>query len=196
MVPKPEGRKVVNCKWVFKTKLGPDGQVKYYKACLVVKEFSQVKGIDFNEMYSPIVGYFIVWTLLAPTCANDWHIYQIDTKSAFLNGDLKEEIYMKIPPGQNRPEKHVWQLKKALYSLKQVSQEWYTKMHEVMVGLGYKISVANKCVFTCVDTNSHLIIVAVYIDDFLFISKSLKFVEFSKLEMSSYFEMKNLGLVK
>ena len=65
-----------------------------------------------------------------------------------------------------------------------------------MVGLGYKVSVADKCVFTCVDTNGHLIIVAVYMDNFLFISKFLKFVEFSKLEMSSYFEMKNLGLVK
>jgi len=147
-------------------------------------------------MYSLIVGYSIVRTLLALACANDWYIYQMDIKSAFLNGNLKEEIYMKIPPGQDRPERHVWQLRKALYNLKQVLQEWYTKVHEVMIGLGYKVSVADKCVLTCVDTNGHLIIVAVYMDDFLFISKSLKFVEFSKLEMSSYFEMKNLGLVK
>ena len=70
MVPKPEGCKVVNCKWVFKTKLSSNGQVKYYKACLVVKGFSQVEGIDFNETYSPVVGYFTVWTLLALTCAN------------------------------------------------------------------------------------------------------------------------------
>jgi len=60
----------------------------------------------------------------------------MDAKSAFLNGDLKEEIYMKILPGQDRPEEHVWQLRKALYGLKQASQEWYTKVHEVMVGLG------------------------------------------------------------
>ena len=75
MVPKPEGRKVVNCKWVFKTKLGPDGQVKRYKACLVAKWFSQVKGIDFNERYSPVVGHSTVWTLLALVCANGWHIH-------------------------------------------------------------------------------------------------------------------------
>jgi len=71
MVPKPEGYKVVNCKWVFKMKLSPDGQVKHYKARLVIKGFSQVEGIDFNETYSPVVGYFTVWTLLALTCAND-----------------------------------------------------------------------------------------------------------------------------
>jgi len=75
MVPKPEGRKVVNCKWVFKMKLGPNGQVKCYKAHLVAKGFSQVKGIDFNETYSPVVGYSTVWTLLALACTNGWHIY-------------------------------------------------------------------------------------------------------------------------
>jgi len=107
MVPKPEGCKVVDCKWVFKTKLGPDGQVECYKACLVTKEFSQVEGIDFNEMYSPIIGHFTVQTLPALTCANSWHIHQIDVKLAFLNGNLKEKIYMKISLGQNRPERHV-----------------------------------------------------------------------------------------
>ena len=121
MVPKPESCKVVNCKWVFKTKLSTDGQIKCYKAHLVAKGFFQVEGIDFNETYSPVVGYSTVQTLLALTCANGWHIHQMDAKSAFLNGDLKEEIYIKIPPGQDRPERHVWQLKKALYGLKQVS---------------------------------------------------------------------------
>ena len=196
IVPKPEGCKVVDCKWVFKMKLGPDGQVKHYKARLVAKGFSQVKGINFNETYSSVVGHSTVQTLLALTCANSWHIHQMDAKSAFLNRDLKEEIYMKIPPGQDRPEEHVWWLRKALYNLKQVSQEWYTKVHKVMVGLRYKISVADKCVFTHIDANGYLIIVAVYVDDFLFISKSLKFVESSKSEMSSHFEMKDLGPAK
>jgi len=107
MVSKPESCKVVNCKWVFKTKLSPDGQVKCYKARLVAKGFSQVEGINFNETYSPVVGHFTVRTLLALTCANGWHIYQMDAKSAFLNGDLKEEIFMKIPPEQDRPKGHV-----------------------------------------------------------------------------------------
>jgi len=174
----------------------PDGQVKCYKACLVTKEFSQVKGIDFNKTYSPVVGYSTVRTLLALAYANSWHIHQMDTKSAFLNGDLKEEIYMKIPPEQDRPKGHVWWLRKALYGLKQTLREWYTKMHEVMVRLGYKASVADKYVFTCIDVNGHLIIVAVYVDNFLFISKSLKFVKSSKSEMSSHFKMKDLGSAK
>ena len=107
IVPKPEGCKVVDYKWIFKMKLSPDSQVKHYKAHLVVKGFSQVKDIDFNEMYSPVVGHSTVWTLLALTCANGWHIHQMDAKSAFLNGDLKEEIYIKILPGQDKPEGHV-----------------------------------------------------------------------------------------
>ena len=107
MVLKSEGCKVVNCKWVFKTKLGSDGQVKHYKARLVAKGFSQVEGINFNETYSPVVGHSTVQTLLALTCANGWHIHQMDAKSAFLNKDLKKEIYIKIPLGQDRPEEHV-----------------------------------------------------------------------------------------
>ena len=70
MVPKPEGHKVVDCKWVFKTKLGPDGQVKHYKARLVAKEFSQVESIDFNETYSSVIGHSTVRTLLALACVN------------------------------------------------------------------------------------------------------------------------------
>jgi len=121
MVPKSEGCKVVDYKWVFKMKLGPDGQVKCYKARLVAKGFSKVKDIDFNETYSPVVGHSTVWTLLALACTNGWHIHQIDAKSAFLNGDLKEEIYMKILPGQDRPKGYIWWLRKALYGLKQAS---------------------------------------------------------------------------
>ena len=108
MVPKPEGHKVVNCKWVFKMKLGPDGQVKCYKACLVTKGFSQVEGIDFNKTYSPVVGHSTVRTLLALACTNGWHIHQMDAKPAFLNEDLKKEIYIKIFPGQNRLKRYVW----------------------------------------------------------------------------------------
>ena len=186
----------MNCKWVFKTKLGLDGQVECYKAHLVGKKFFQVEGIDFNKIYLPIVGHSTVWTLLALACTNGWHIHQMDVKSAFLNRDLKEEIYMKILLGQERPKRYVWQLRKTLYGLKQASQVWYTKVHKVMVKLKYKASVANKCVFTCIDANSHLIIVAVYVNDFLFISKFLKFVESSKLEMSSHFKIKNLGPAK
>ena len=196
MVSKPKGCKVVNCKWIFKIKLGPNGQVKCYKARLVAKGFSQVEDINFNETYSPVVGHSTVRTLLALACTNSWHIHQIDAKLAFLNRDLKEEIYIKILPGQDRPKEHVWQLRKALYGLKQALQEWYTKVHEVMVGLEYKALVADNCVFIYIDANGHLIIVAVYVDDFLFISKSLKFVESSKSEISGHFEMKNLGLAK
>ena len=100
-------------------KLGPDGQVECYKACLVAKGFSQVKDINFNETYSPVVGYSTVQTLLALVCTNSQHIHQMDVKLAFLNRDLKKEIYMKIPPEQERPEGHVWWLRKTLYGLKQ-----------------------------------------------------------------------------
>jgi len=102
-------------------KLGPDGQVEHYKAHLVAKGFSQVKGIDFNKTYSSVVGYSTVQTLLALACANGWHIHQIDAKSAFLNRNLKEEIYMKIPPGQDRPKRHVWQLRNVKFTNSRLS---------------------------------------------------------------------------
>jgi len=120
-VGKPKNRRIVGCKWIFKCKLGPDGQVECYKARLVAQGFSQVEGIDYNETYAPVTRYGTIRTLLALTARHQWHIHQMDAKAAFLNSDLSEEIYMKAPPGSDTRDSFVWQLNHALYGLKQAS---------------------------------------------------------------------------
>ena len=74
--------------------MGPDGQIKCYKACLVAQGFSQVEGIDYNETFAPVTKFNSIWLLLALSARFDWEIHQMDVKSAFLNGKLKEEIYI------------------------------------------------------------------------------------------------------
>ena len=178
MIPRPKGQKIVNYKQVFKIKLDANSQIKYYKVCLVAKEFFQIKDIDFNKIYSLFIGYSTAQTLLSLACTNSWHIYQMNAKSVFLNSDLKKKIYIKILLGQNRLKEHIWYFQKAFYSPKQTLQEQYTKIYKIMVRLEYKTSVADKCVFAHIDTKSHLIIVTIYVNDFLFISKFLNFIKF------------------
>ena len=80
-------------------KMGPDGQIKHYKARLVTQGFSQVKGIDYNETFAPVTKFNSIWLLLALSAHFNWKIHQMDVKSAFLNGELEEEIYIRVPPG-------------------------------------------------------------------------------------------------
>ena len=106
-VLKPVGRKVIGYKWVFKTKLNEDGQVERYKAQLIAQGFLQIPGIDFDETFAPVTCYQILRTLLALANCYRWHIHQIDVKSAFLNGNLENKIFMRILPGVEEKEGQV-----------------------------------------------------------------------------------------
>ncbi|MFN7611034.1 MAG: reverse transcriptase domain-containing protein, partial [bacterium] len=99
LVPRPAGRNIVSCKWVFKTKLGSDGQIDRYKARLVARGFTQVEGIDYQETYSPVVKMTSIRILLSLVAIFDLELHQMDVKTAFLNGKLDEEIYMQQPEG-------------------------------------------------------------------------------------------------
>jgi len=112
----PKGRKVVKNHWVFNIK--PDG---CYWSRLVAKGFSQVEGIDFDKLFSPVVYYKTTRLLLTIAALENLDIQSIDVKTAYLYGDLDEEIYMEQPEGFKLPRKEnkVWRLRKALYSLKQ-----------------------------------------------------------------------------
>ena len=107
-VIKPHDHKIVGCKWVFRYKLGPDGQIEKYKVCLITQGFSQVEGIDYNETFAPVTKFNSIQLLLALSACYDWEIYQMDVKSAFLNGELNEEIYMRVPQGYKAAPGTVW----------------------------------------------------------------------------------------
>eukprot|EP00253_Pinus_taeda_P007367 PITA_07367 len=96
-VPLPKGRKLVRCKWVYRTKYGPDGKVDKHKARLVAKGFSQVEGIDYTETFSPVAKMNSIRLVFSLAASLKWEVHQMDVKSAFLHGDLHEEIYMEQP---------------------------------------------------------------------------------------------------
>ena len=122
-VMRPKNRRVVGCKWIFKEKRGPDGEIQKYKARLVARGFTQIPGVDFTETFAPVTKFTSIRILLALAAIHDYEIHQMDVKSAFLNGVLDEEIYMDSPPGYPAPNGKVWRLRKSLYGLKQASRE-------------------------------------------------------------------------
>ncbi|KIL57633.1 hypothetical protein M378DRAFT_16140, partial [Amanita muscaria Koide BX008] len=193
-VPRPRDRKIIGSKWVFKTKTGPDGQVEKYKARLVAQGFSQVEGIDYNETFAPVTKSNSIRLLLALAARHDWEIHQMDVKSAFLNGELEEEIYMKVPPGHKASADAVWRLKKALYGLKQASREWYKKLSAELKTLGFTRLQADHCVFYK-NMDRHPPIIAVYVDDNMVLSDSLDLVTKTKSDLGSRFDMTDLGEV-
>ena len=111
---------VVGCRWVFKTKRGPDGEVNRFKARLVAQGFLQLEGIDYKEVFAPVVRYDSVRTVLAIANQLDLELHQMDVKCAFLNGHLEEEIYMTQPEGYEDEENpdFVCKLNRSLYGLK------------------------------------------------------------------------------
>ena len=99
----PFGKSAIGCKWVYKIKTRSDGIVDRYKARLVARGFTQEYGIDYEETFAPMARLSFVRTLIAVSTARKWPLFQMDVKNVFLNGELSEEVYMKLPPGYSHP---------------------------------------------------------------------------------------------
>jgi transposase InsO family protein len=169
-VPRPADRKVIKCKWVYRLKLNAQGGVARYKARLVAKGYSQVPGIDYNETFAPVTRLETIRLLMALAVEKDWEIRQIDVKTAYLYGDLAEEIYMEPPEGYNVPVGHVLLLKKALYGLKQAGRQWYLKLKSILKEFGFKQVVCEPHTFVVhkvVNRVMRTLIVPVYVDDLI-----------------------------
>ena len=119
VVPRPEKTNVISSKWVYKLKHDANGEISRFKARLVARGFTQVFGTDYLDTYTPVTRLETIRLLFALAVENDWEIRQIDVKTAYLNGDLDEEIYMEPPKGYDVPEGHVLLLRKAVYGLRQ-----------------------------------------------------------------------------
>jgi len=119
----PYGKHPISCYWVYKVKQHFDGTIERYKARLVAKSYTQLDGIDYHDIFSPITKMTIICYLLALTAAQDWSIHLLSVHNAFLHGDLHKEIYMSPPCGFRRQgENLVCRLHKSLYDLKQASR--------------------------------------------------------------------------
>lgn len=168
----PPGRTAVDNKWVLKLKTKLDGTIDRFKARLVTKGYSQTSGIDYGESYAPTAKMDSIRTILAIAAAEDTEILQFDVKTAFLHGELSEEIYMNLPVGYNIPNSsgQVRRLLKSLYGLKQASRVWNEKFTAILKAHDLQQSTADPCIFY--STNEPRLITAIWVDDGLAICKS------------------------
>ena len=196
LVKLAEGKRVISCKWIFKRKEGiPGVESTRNKARFVVRGFDQEKGIDFNEVFSPVVRHTSIHILLALVALYDLEMEQLDVKTAFLHGNLEEEIYIQQPEGFVVPgkENHVYRLKKSLYGLKQSPRQWYKRFDSFMVG---SRSSYDNCVYFQKTSDGSFIYLLLYVDDMLIAARDKSLVNKLKTQLSSEFDMKDLGPAK
>jgi hypothetical protein len=143
------------------------------KARLVAQVFSQVEGLDFGETFAPVARLEAIRILLAFTASKGFKFYQMDVKSAFLNGVIQEEVYVRQPPGFENPKypNRVYKLSKALYGLKQVLWAWYARLKSFLLGHGYLMESVDKTIFTPKHSTDFLL-VQIYVDDIIFSGSS------------------------
>ncbi|GJV14125.1 retrovirus-related pol polyprotein from transposon TNT 1-94 [Tanacetum coccineum] len=160
LVPPPDNQTIIGTKWVFKNKLDENGVVSRNKARLVAQGYNQQEGIDFDETYAPVARLKSIRILLAYACAHDFKPFQMDIKSAFLNGFINEEVYVAQPLGFVDFEKpnHVFKLKKDLYALKQAPKAWYDRLNAFLFDHMYTMGLVDNTLFIK-KKDSHIIIV-------------------------------------
>ncbi|KAL0558837.1 hypothetical protein IC582_003419 [Cucumis melo] len=197
MVDLPEGKNAIGLKWVYKSKFAADGSLEKHKARLVAKGYAQQHGIDFEETFSPLARFETMRIVLALAVQQQWPVYQFDVKSAFLNGELQEEVYVEQLEGFDKKdsEEKVYKLTKALYGLKQAPRAWYSKIDEYFQQNGFKRSANEPTLYVKKGGKNDFIIVCLYVDDIIYTSSSKSLVAEFKSHMKNKFEMTDLGLL-
>ena len=172
LVPKLSGRKGIKCKWVLDYKPGYKGVDPRYKARLVACGYAQLYGIDYLDTYAPVVKHHSIKLVLAIAALKDLDLMQIDIKTAFLNGDLTEEIFMEQPEGFVVAGKEDWlcRLVKRIYGLKQAARCWFIKFNQAIITLGFVQCLHDQCVYYRFTKNGEYTIIIIYVDDGLICS--------------------------
>lgn len=181
---------------MFKIKRDAQGHIERYKARLVAKGYKQREGIDFNETFAPVSKHTTLRALLAVVAEDDLHLHQLDIKTAFLNGELEENIYMVQPPGyeQGGP-RTVCHLHKSLYGLRQAPRAWHAKLKSELEVLGFRASEHDPGLFIQ-EKNGRCMYLLVYVDDMLIISKDLRDIQAIKQALGSVFDIHDLEQAK
>ncbi|BBH08934.1 transposable element gene, partial [Prunus dulcis] len=185
LVDRPFDKPVIGVKWVYKKN----------KARLVAKGYSQKPGIDYNETFALVARLDTIRTLIALAAQKEWSLYQLDVKSAFLNGILKEEVYVEQPQGydQKNKETKVYKLNKALYGLKQAPRAWYDEIDAYFNNAGFKKSSSEATLYVKTNDTAGIIIVSLYVDDIIYTGSCPKLLEEFKKDMMQHYEMTDLG---
>ena len=199
LIERPANKKAVGCKWIYMINEGiPDIKPQRYKARLVAKSFTQREGVDFTEVFSPVVRHASLRILLSLVAVQDMHLEQIDVKTAFLHSEIDEMIMMSQPEGYEDPEKvdHVCHLKKSLCGLKQSPRLWYIRFDRFISDDGFQRSSFDCCVYFKTIEGVDKIYLLLYVDDMLIACHEMDFINELKQQLSNTFEMKDLGAAK
>jgi hypothetical protein len=190
LVPLPTGRSAIGCRWIFKLKRGPDGSIQRYKARFVAKGYSQRPGVDYLETYSPVVKLDSLRCILSIASSRDLDMMQLDVQTAFLHGEVIEELYVNQLEGfiANGNESLVCRLHKGLYGLKQSSRLWNITFDSFITKFGFLSSSADPCVYYR-ETDSEFTILAIWVDDGLLCSTKSSTNDEILLYLESHFSM-------
>jgi len=183
LVPKPQQKNIIGTKWVFRNKLNEQGEVVRNKARLIAQGYSQQEDIDYTETFSLIAILEAIRLLLSYAVNHVIILYQMDAKSAFLNGVISEEVFVKQPPGFEdlKYPDHVYKLKKSIYGLKQTPRSWYDRLSNLLIKNYFKRGQVDTTLFKRT-LEKDILVVQIYVDDIIFGSTNASFCkELSKL---------------
>nr|GEW16792.1 retrovirus-related Pol polyprotein from transposon TNT 1-94 [Tanacetum cinerariifolium] len=182
--------------WIYKLQLDEYGDVLKNKARLVAKGYRQEEGIEFEESFALVARNEAIRIFITNAVSRNMTVYQMDVKTAFLNGDLKEEVYVSQPEGFVDPDHptHVYHLKKALYGLKQAPRAWYDTLSRFILDNSFSKGAVNPTLFT-LKTGKHILLVQIYVDDIIFASIDPKGYDMFSNEMSLKFQMSIMGQI-
>ena len=197
----PPGRRAIGSHWVFKVKRKPDGSIDKYKGRIVAQGFSQVQGIHYNEVFASTARMAAMRAVIAMSAAEDLELDSVDVSTAFLNGDIDAEVYMKIPDGLNiegdpepgeDPKRWVVRLLKGLYGIKQGPRIWALKLHSVLSGIGFERTDCDHSVYVY-RRGEVRIMLLIHVDDLLLASNSRDALQLVKAELGTHFKLHDLG---
>lgn len=197
LVELPKGKRVVGSRWVFKVKRNEVNEIIRYKARIVAQGYTQHFGEDYDEVFAPVTKHATLRVLLTLAGKRNLVLKHLDVRTAYLYGDIKEEIYMRQPPGYEvrGKEELVCRLRRSIYGLRQSARCWNQKLSDVLSKIGFQASSADSCLFVA-NRNGKTVYLIVYVDDFLIGCESEQEIVRVHEQLKEFFEIICLGDVK
>ncbi|CAI7823404.1 unnamed protein product, partial [Closterium sp. NIES-54] len=191
----PPGMEVLRCQWVWKYKHKGDGSIERPKSRLVAMGHTQTRGVHYDQVFTPVGKPTTLRGSLGMAASSGFHIHHMDVTTAYLHGVLKEELYMRQPPGFDDGSSRVCRLEKSIYGLKQAPRQWYLKFDEALMDFGFERSECDPALYHLVRDEGRLSLY-LYVDDILLMSSSMVLLDEVKGILSSRLHMKDLREAK
>ena len=197
LTPLPSGKHAIICKWVYKLKPGLNDTPPTKKARLVASGFEQCLGIDYTDMFVPVIKWATLRTAIALAAAKRWNIHHMDVWTAFLHGLLREQVFMTQPPGfrANGHEQFVCRLNRSLYGLKQSPYAWYNRIDAALRRIGLRCSTSDPNMYY-MHQDGETLILMLYVDDLFITGSNDKLIAWLKRFLHTEFDMTDLGKVQ